>query len=199
MGHSTLIDVLGSIILGGYILLMIFRLDGTVTETTFMNGSELTVQQNLTTLVDILETDFRKIGYCADPEKLKDPTKTILSVNEHGIKYLTDVNRNGNVDTVEYYVGPASSLTTTPNPRDFLLYRSINQNSTLRFDIGLTKFDFLFFNSADDSIDFPITTPSEVYNIRLSVLLESSHAYDTMYTYAYWRQVRLAARNLRNR
>jgi len=199
MGNSTIIDVLGSVILGGYILLMIFRLESTVTETTFMNGSELSVQQNLTTLVEIMETDFRKIGFCADPQKIKDPTKAILSASEHGIKYLTDVNRNGNVDTVEYYVGPASTLTATPNPRDFLLYRSINHAQTLTFDMGLTKFDFLFFNSADDSIDFPITTPSEVFNIRLSVLLESSHAYDTMYTYAYWRQVRLAARNLRNR
>jgi len=178
---------------------MIFRLESTVTETTFMNGSELSVQQNLTTLVEIMETDFRKIGFCADPQKIKDPTKAILSASEHGIKYLPDVNRKGNVDTVEYYVGPASTLTATPNPRDFLLYRSINHAQTLTFDMGLTKFDFLFFNSADDSIDFPITTPSEVFNIRLSVLLESSHAYDTMYTYAYWRQVRLAARNLRNR
>jgi hypothetical protein len=192
-------DVLGSIVLGGYILLMIFRLNATVSETTFMNGSELAVQTNLTTLVDILESDFRKIGYCADPYKLTDPSKAIISVNEHGIKYLTDVNRSGNVDTLEYYVSSTSALTATPNPRDFLLYRRINHNPPLKFDIGLTKFDFLFFNSRDDSIAFPVATTGEIFNIRLSVLLESSHPYDTTYTYAYWRQVRLAARNMRNR
>ena len=67
MGYSTIIDVMGSIVLGGYLLLMIFRLDGTISESTYTNGSELTVQQNLTTLVDLIERDFRKIGYCADP------------------------------------------------------------------------------------------------------------------------------------
>jgi hypothetical protein len=199
MGNSTILDILGSIILGGYLLLMIFRLDGTVTETVFTNGSELTVQENLTTLVGLLEYDLRKIGYCADPLNMPDPSKSILSATEHGIKYLVDINRDGTVDTVEYYAGLASSLTSTPNPRDFIVYRTINHNQVMGYDMGITKFDFMYFDAQGDSIDFPITTPSEIYLIRLSVMVESSHAYDSTYSYAYWRQIRLAAQNLKSR
>lgn len=199
MGNSTIIDILGSIILGGYLLLMIFRLNGTISETVYTNGSELTVQENLTTLVGLLEYDLRKIGYCADANNVPDPSKSILSASEHAIQYITDLNRDGSVDTVDYYTGLASSLTATPNPRDMILYRTVNHQLSMAYDMGITSFDFTYFDAQGDSIDFPITTPSAIYLLRLSVMVESSHAYDSLYSYAYWRQIRLAARNLKNR
>ncbi len=199
MGNSTILDILGSIILGGYLLLMIFRLNGTVSETVFTSGSELTVQENLTTLVGLLEYDLRKIGYCADPYNIPDPSKSILTASDHSIEYLTDLNRDGSVDTVDYYTGLASSLTSTPNPRDMILYRVVNHRQVMGYDMGITKFDFMYFNAQGDSLNFPITTPSAIYLVRLSVMVESSHAYDSSYSYAYWRQIRLAARNLKNR
>ncbi len=199
MGNSTILDILGSIILGGYLLLMIFRLNGTVTETVFTNGSELTVQENLTTLVNMLEYDLRKIGYCADPYNMPDPSKAILAASAHSIRYLTDLRRDGSVDTVEYYTGLASSLTSTPNPRDRVLYRVVNNTQVMGFDMGIAKFDFMFFDAQGDSLEFPIPTPSAIYLVRLSIMVESSHAYDSSYSYAYWRQIRLAARNLKNR
>ena len=150
-------------------------------------------------IVDILERDFRKIGYCADPNNIPDPSKSILSATAHSISFIADLDKDGKVDTLEYYVGLPTSLTSTPNPRDMLLYRVVNHHQVQSIDIGLTKFDFLYFDAQQDSLDFPIATASAIYSIRLSILLESSHAYDSLYAYAYWRQLRLAAVNLKNR
>lgn len=199
MGNSTILDILGSIILGGYLLLMIFRLNGTVSETVFTSGSELTVQENLTTLVGLLEYDLRKIGYCADPYNMPDPSKSILAASAHSIRYISDLHRDGSVDTVEYYTGLASSLTSTPNPRDKVLYRVVNNTQVMGYDMGITNFEFMYFDAQGDSLDFPIPNASIIYLVRLSIMVESSHAYDSSYSYAYWRQIRLAARNLKNR
>lgn len=199
MGHSTIFDVISSIVIGGFLLLIITQLYGTVAENTYTNASELTVQENLVALVRIIENDFRKIGYCSDPVKIPDPSKSILTADEHSISFRTDVDNDGFVDTMKYLTGLPSGLTSTPNPKDKFLYRIVNNQPSQGISLGVVRFDFLYYNALGDSLSFPISNPNEIYAMRLSVLLESPYAYDTTYTYAYWRQLRLAARNLKNR
>lgn len=199
MGHSTIFDVISSIIIGGVLLIIITQLYGTVAENTYTNTSDLTVQENLVALVRIIENDFRKIGYCSDPSKIPDPSKSIITAHEHSISFRTDVDNDGVVDTLRYSTGLPSGLTSTPNTRDKFLYRVVNNQSSTGISLGVVKFDFLYYNAVGDSLSFPISNPNEIYAMRLSVLLESPYAYDTTYTYAYWRQLRLAARNLKNR
>jgi len=199
MGHSTIFDVISSIVIGGFLLIIITQLYGTVAENTYANTSDLTVQENLVALVRIIENDFRKIGYCSDPSKIPDPSKSILTADEHSISFRTDVENDGVVDTLRYSTGLPSGLTSTPNPRDKFLYRVVNNMSSTGISLGVVKFDFLYYNAIGDSLSFPISNPNEIYAMRLSMLLESPYAYDTTYTYAYWRQLRLAARNLKNR
>jgi type II secretory pathway component PulJ len=86
MGYSTLLDILGSIIIGGILLTIAFRLNGAATEKTYNNSGELSLQQNLSTIAQIIENDFRKIGYCADCNKLPDPSKAILSADTSKLK-----------------------------------------------------------------------------------------------------------------
>jgi len=199
MGQSTIFDVISSIVIGGFLLIIITQMYANVSENTYNNTNDLIVQENLVALVRIIETDFRKIGYCADPSKIPDPSKSILSADEHSISFKTDVDNDGIVDILRYSTGLPSGLTTTPNPRDRLIYRTVNGTASYGISLGVVIFDFMYFNAIGDSLSFPITNSNEIYAMRLSVLLESPFAYDTTYTYAYWRQLRLAARNLKNR
>jgi len=199
MGHSVIFDIIGSFIIAGFLMLMIINLDRTIVESTYTTTNDLMVQTNMTTLVRIIESDFRKIGFCASPDKIPDPSKSILQAGAHSIKFISDVDNNGAVDTVNYFVGDTSSCRSTPNPRDMMLYRKVNSQSAKPYNLGVTKFDFLYYDALTDSLTFPIAAPSSVYSMRLSILLESQYAYDTTFSYSYWRQLRLAARNLRNR
>jgi len=54
MGFSTLIDILGSTIMGGLLLLIVLRLNNTATEKTTNYGGELSLQQNLVTIAQIM-------------------------------------------------------------------------------------------------------------------------------------------------
>lgn len=199
MGFSVILDLLGSTIVGGILLMTLFRVNGTAVENNYTGNGELIAQQNLATIVQILETDFRRIGYCADWQKIPDPTLSILEVDSSMIKYLTDVDADGNVDTVKYYLGPTTELLSTANPRDRFLYRVVNDEKPVGVNLGVTGFKMEFFNTLGSKLSFPISNPGSIYSMQVDITVEDISAYNEQYSTAYWRQIRLAAKNLRNR
>ncbi|MBI3194387.1 MAG: hypothetical protein HYZ34_07990 [Ignavibacteriae bacterium] len=201
MGSSSLLDIIGSFIIGGMLILMIINLTGSISKMTYTYGMDMTVQKNMTTLVQMVESDFRKIGYCADPDGFPITAKSILEAGKHNISFLADINFDKTMDTVKYYIGEDEVLDYTSNPDDVPLYRVINNVNPSYFNLGTTQFDFLYYNALGDSMAFPITKDSlkGIFSIRLTVMLQSPAAYDSLYTYAYWRQLRLSSRNLLNR
>lgn len=199
MGTNVLLDILGSIIIGGILLTTLFRMSDRATESTYNKMGDLTIQQNIATVVSILEYDFRKIGYCADWKKIPDPAKSIIFADKDKIKYLTDVDRNGTVDTMSYYIGPPAELIYTANPRDRFLYRVVNNETPVKVNLGVTQFNLAYYNYNKDSISTPVAVPGEINTIQISVAVEDIEAYDQKYSQVFWRQLRLVARNLKNR
>lgn len=203
MGFSDILDLAGSILIGGLIMLILFRMNDAAVENVYNNGGELSLQQNLAITAKVLEDDFRKIGYCADWKKIPDPSKSILLADSNRIRFLTDVDKgsgpDGIVDTILYAVGPTSELSQTPNPRDRFLYRIVNSETPKGINLGVTQFKIIYFDALGDTINFPITVPSEVYTLEINLTVENTAGYNEKYSSAFWRQIRLVARNLKNR
>ncbi|MCI0706935.1 MAG: hypothetical protein L0Y80_05540 [Ignavibacteriae bacterium] len=213
MGSSTILDIITSVIISGFLLMTALRLNDQANETTILYHSNLTLQQNMTALTGILEHDFRRIGYCRDYKAIKDPADAIRLADTSRIRFWIDVNdeidgSNDDVDSVEYYIGPPSEMTATLNPRDRVLYRKVNNQTPQRLEMGVTQFQFKFFNALGDTLTFPIAEPREIHSMEISLQIESFAPFDVRYTASndtladfqmYWRQIRLAARNLRNR
>ncbi len=200
MGFSTLLDILGSMIIGAFLFVILLRMNDMATKNTYVYASESIVQQNLVTTITILENDFRKIGYCADWEKIADPGKAIVKADSSSVTFLTDVHPyDGNVDTVKYFLGDTTSLRVTPNPRDRMLYRVVNGETPGGSNLGITQFRITYFNSLGNVIATPVSIPGEIHSMQIDIKVESTAAYDNDYTTAYWRQIRLAAHNLANR
>ena len=205
MGFSTIIDIIGSSMIGGLLLLILLRLNDTAVANSYHYNGELIIQKNLVEVVKLLEFDLRKIGYCSDWEALPDPAQSILAVDSNSITYLTDLptttqpNGDGIVDTLSYYLGDASELSGTPNPNDRMLYRKVNSETPLGANLGVTKFDFIFYDTFGSEISFPITEPGEIQSMQIDFAIEDVYAFDNEYRRVFWRQIRLAARNLGNR
>ncbi|MCK5086686.1 MAG: hypothetical protein KAQ90_04150 [Melioribacteraceae bacterium] len=213
MGFSTLIDILGSIVIGGLLFMILLRLHEAAVANSFQYNGELIVQQNLVEVVKLLEHDFRKIGYCADWQAIPDPSKSIITADSNSISFLTDVNSDGTPDTLLYYLGPLSELEHTPNPRDRMLYRIVNGATPAGSNLGITQFELHFFDAFGTPIPFPIVVPGEINTMQINITVEDVAAYSTLqyneetgqielegnYSSVFWRQIRLAARNLGNR
>ena len=207
MGFSTLIDILGSTIIGALLLLILFRINDTAVENTFAFSGELMVQEGLVEAVSIIEHDFRKMGYCEKWENMPDPTSSIIYADENKISFLTDVPISANspgdgiIDTLHYFVGPTSELSNTDNPRDRLLYRVVNSNIPRGSNIGITLFKLTYFDSFGNKLPTPIygAATGAIHSLQIDLEVESVNGYNKKYPSVFWRQIRLAARNLRNR
>lgn len=199
MGFSTLLDILGSTIAGGMLLMILFRLNDAAVQNSYNYTADLIVQQNLVEVITLLEYDFKKIGYCKDWTKIPDPSKAIISADSTSIRFLTDVDNDGNVDTMRYFVGSPNDLPDTPNPRDRMLFRVVNHATPASANLGVTQFNLKYYNALQQQINFPITNFSQIQTIQLNITVESSYSYANDYSKVFWRQIRLSAKNLRNR
>jgi len=206
MGFSSLIDIVGSIIIGGFLLILLWRIDDAAIQSTYNNTQELILQENLATSAMILENDFRRIGYCKN-YSLIATTDAIISATDTSISFKTDVNDAGVVNTLNYYVGPSSELASTPNPRDRFLYRVVDSETPVGVNLGITQFKLVYFDQLGDTIPFPITDPTLIASMEINIAVENVIGYGgsseeeeaNKYSSAFWRQIRLAAKNLQNR
>ncbi|MFC2139934.1 PilW family protein [Bacteroidota bacterium] len=206
MGSSTLLDILGSMVIGGMLLLIIFRMHDANVENIYTNSAELIVQQDLTAIVELIEYDFRKIGYCKNYYKIPNPAAAIIHADTSRISFLTDVAEpptypqgDGIIDTLSYYLGPTSELSITPNPDDKLLYRVLNNDTPAGSNLGVTFFYIIYFNALGAILPTPVQNPGEIARMEIAVQVENVAAYDEKYSTIFWRQIRLVARNLNNR
>ena len=222
MGAATILDILGSTIVGGLLLFILFNMNNNATQNTYNFSGELILQQNLVTTVEVLEYDFRKIGYCEDPTVLPFPEKdAILRADTSNIIFLTDLmeppydnpHGDGILDTIQYFLSP-DDIPGTPNPNDRMLYRVVN-GVTKGVNLGITGFRIRYYK--DSSIatggttlaeiqpgDLPKVwvagTPTGITAMQIDIRVENTAAYDAgnnPYRSAFWRQIRLSSRNIK--
>lgn len=206
MGTSTILDIISSTIVAGLLFIMALRLNMQANETSAIYHSNLILQQNMTTLVGIVEHDFRRIGYCYDYTQIPEPSLAIRKADTSEFRFRTDIDNDGNVDSVQYYLGELD--TTTYNPNDRILYRQVNNSAAQPMNMGVVSFRLRYLNVEGDTLTCPVPDPREVYSIEINLSVESPAPFQTEYTQEsaaqadfqqFWRQLRLAARNLRNR
>jgi type II secretory pathway component PulJ len=211
MGFNTLIDILGSTIIGGLLLLILFRMNDGAINNNFTYSGERIVQQNLVEIVRLLEHDFRKIGYCYDWKKITDQSLVILKATPTRITFLTDFVTQANpygdgvIDTLTYFLGTTSTLSATPNPNDKLLYRLENNTNKIATanvggsNLGVTEFNLTYFDAVGAVItSMPSSPPLGIASIQIDLAVENPAAYAQNYDLerkVIWRQIRLASRN----
>jgi len=215
MGFSTLLDILGSTIIGGLLLMILLRMNDTAVQNNYDFNGEKIVQQNLVELVKLLEYDFRKIGYCADYEKIPDPAKAIIQANDTSITFLTDIVTSvgtygdGVVDTLRYFTSSTAQLSSTPNPNDRILYRKVNNEPLKGSNMGVTQFKLTYFDALGNTIPDDtlagrkaVNLPLGIVSMQIDITLENPYAYGNDYAVdkkVIWRQIRLVARNFTTR
>lgn len=217
MGSQTILDLIASTMVFSTLLLISLRLNGSTMENVQAFREDIIVQQDLVAVSDLLEYDFRKIGYCKDFTVITTPTLAIRYADTSRIRFWTDFplaksgsgyDGDGTLDSLTYYVGPTSELADTPNPHDRLLYRVENNNTPVGVNMGVTQFQIQYFDALKNKLTTPVDSCQKIQYLQITIQVEhpvkwtkyyNTATYDTVYQSAYWRQVRLVAKNLNNR
>jgi hypothetical protein len=173
---STLLDMVGSFVIGGMLLMMILNVNANYSEQTTENQLQLIVQENLAELVSEIEFDFRKIGY-----HVNNPALAITQADTSSITFWGDVDNNGTVDQVRYWLGPLGEVYGTVNPRDRMFHRSVN-GQTISSSLGVVNFRLRFYDVGGASTN----NLTLVKRIDYYLLVENAFPVDTVYARAAW-------------
>lgn len=121
---GNLMEIIGSTAIGGFIILMIMQFNSNLVDDLQDSLYYLTTQYHSVTATQIIEYDFYKIGF-------RDTTSnTILSAKIDEVKFLADLENDGSLETICYYLGDSKNVKHTTNPNDKPLYREINEDKT---------------------------------------------------------------------
>jgi hypothetical protein len=220
---ASVIDIIIAFALGGILLVIIFNAnDIASTQASVLNGDML-VQEMLVSITQILEGEFRNMGY-----SVPIGADVILHARDTSITFLSDVNADGTIDTVRYYLGPLTDLQATQNDSDRLLYRKLNSRPA--FSIGaVTRFSMKYYGQSQIDTMVPprpgqpnwivhrpsgvvVENPFDHREIKvIELMLEVQNPYavykraddptvgtsSALYSSSMWRQTRLASQNLR--
>lgn len=195
MGFSTMIDILGAAIIGGLLLINLLRLNENIYQVDNATGHDVNLQVEVVNVADIIESDFNKIGYCSDPNNITDDPKVTFA-DTSSIKFLFDEDKDGDYDEIYYYVSGTDALADTPNPRDRILYRKVNNGYPFVLSNNITEFQLQYFDALKDTLYAPLVSPSLASYIKIAFRVEDPFAYDQKYVEAFWRRLTVTSKNL---
>jgi len=209
---QVVIDLIASTVIFGWLFLIALTTKTANNEDLQVNQGELLCQENLVELTKLLEYDFRKIGYCKEPDKLPNPALAILQADSSKIKFLTDLDLDGsgpdgNLDSLYYYLGPAGTMPNNPNTR--ILYRVVNNQPAYGSNLGVTSFRLTYYNQFNDTIATPVPAAKlqTIYSVQISLsvqnvvanALQETAPINQQFQTAFYMQRRLAVVNYMNR
>ena len=194
---SVMLDLIGSVVIATFVILMGLRLNQSISGSSDASKADLNVQESLVDIVRNIEYDFRKIGY-----NVPDPQAAIVIADSNRIRFLADMNRDGSIDTVTWWV--TSAIGGFPNPNIRKVYRQVNNQPAVGAALGVTQFSLKYLNQDGGTAAFL----SQIWIIEMTLKVESPYkvqdqiitdqSYQDMgYAAAFWRQTRLASRNIK--
>ena len=181
---NIILDILGSVVIGGILLLMMLNAEVYQSNTRFASDSELQMQQNAKTLADILSYDLRKIGY-----EYKD--NPFIAADSEWISFYADMDRDGSADQVTYFLSDPSYAKSTTNPNDRVLFRVVNNDTIAGPSLGLTKLKFSYLDEfAHQTLDY-----YKIRYVKAELWIESLEPVNNEYLFTYW-ELTISPRNL---
>ncbi|MDP2362227.1 MAG: hypothetical protein Q8M94_00505, partial [Ignavibacteria bacterium] len=136
----------------------------------------------------VIERDFSLLGYVRDVNQVGF-NRNIFSGDSTSISFRSDIDNNGVIDTISYFISDTSALSHTPNPRDMILYRKINSDFPFVLANNITRFRLTYLNSILGEVNPPIVLTTAVNYIRIEIRIEDPYAFDNKYSEAIWRRI----------
>jgi hypothetical protein len=195
MGYSTILDILGAAIIGGILLINLLNANGNLLENESIYNHDKNLQVDLVIAATIIERDFNLLGYVANLEQV-GYNQNIFNGAENTITFRSDIDNNGVIDTITYSISDTSALSNTPNPRDRLLYRRLNNDIPFVLANNITRFRLTYLDTQMNEVSPPIGLTTAVNYIRIEIRIEDPYAFDNKYSEAIWRRITVSTNNV---
>ncbi len=133
----TALDIVGSLFLFGIFALNVFNLNGVLLDSTVEANVWVIAQSDRNSISETLDHDFLKVGYRKGGVKIDT-----IQCSGSAVAWYGDVDRNGTLDTVSYYLRADDSTR---------LERRFN-GSAMTVRTGVTRFTVTYQDSVGNTI-----------------------------------------------
>ncbi len=180
-----LIDHVSSLLYFAFFLMATIALQHGMTASLNKCRMEIDEQLDMVQTVKILDQDFHKLGYGTSA-----PNFMVGNVDSMEVKFFSDIDNNGIVDSIHYYLGDVTELSSTDNPNDRILYRKLNSDAATQVIPGVTDFQLSYVDTSGSVIPYAnLTTVTGVNNVRavrVRIKLESAFMMEDSYAGTSW-------------
>ena len=185
---GVMIDIIGSTIIRGVIVLVILNLNVSLNNALSQKTVRAALKQKTVVPAQILTDDIRLAGFN------QAAPKTFAVADTSEIKFLADLNNDGSTDIVRYYLGAAPTGSTHR-----VLYRQLNNGASFELARDVISLKFTYYNSLAGTITphasgWPPT--ANIKSISIKLVIEANAqttegigtGNTASYERAYWEQ-----------
>jgi hypothetical protein len=179
---SDWLDIVGSIVIGGIVILILTNINISNSAAAADNLSAGVMQRGLTSVADLIEHDFYKVGY-------RNPGSNIVIADSNGIKFYADIDNDGVPDEINYFRSNAESFAETSNPNDYEVTREKN-NEIPATSIPVVDFKLTYYDSLGQKIDYALLSSQperdKIKTLRIRIKCESADMINDNYEAVEW-------------
>ncbi len=192
-----MMDIILSIIFGGMFFICMMNAGDVAYENRQEAHSTMIVQEQLTSVIQLLEGEFRNAGCGLPPAK-----PTVLKADTSAITFIGDLDgASAYPDTITYTLGSTAALASTANELDRPLFRQVNHGQVMMVGV-LTVLQFRYFSVSGAELPCPVPVDRlpEIKTIEVSAETQSpggvqTQGGKTIFPASMWQQTRLSSRN----
>ena len=133
---QAFIDYLGSTFFFGIFVLAFITLTWSISSSINRLNTDVIEQKDMVQFVMVLDRDFNRMGY-----RNASPDFTAGALDSTQIRFYADIDNNGLIDTLHYFLGATTDLSTTSNPND-RIQAWVEATSSRDFPNGKSKRTF---------------------------------------------------------
>lgn len=182
---QTILELLGANIIGGMIMLIGITLNMQINNAARDIFEDTFHLRNSITAFQVIDYDIHKAGIGVVGEKIE-------IADSNAFKFKSDLNNNGSIVSVHYYVSSDTVMSASSNPNDRHMLRRINNNSP-NLVATITRLNFVYFDSIGNRISYDSLTIADnrekVRSIRVYVRAEAPEKIDDIYKPVEWRTI----------
>jgi len=176
---NSLLDVIGSSIIGGIMYLLLFQVNSQISMTSIEILQSTFSSRNTVDAVTVLEYDLNKLGYRVAGD-------FITAAEENKIEFWSDIKNEDSTVKVLYFLGDSTEVSGTINPNDRPLYRRVADGDTQMVSV-VRDFKITYLDSAYNKISYASlnnqTNRNKISGTRVYLRIESSQPSEGIYPY----------------
>ncbi|OGU29175.1 MAG: hypothetical protein A2X67_15025 [Ignavibacteria bacterium GWA2_55_11] len=158
---GAILDIIGSYVFKAAMVGIILATSISLNDVMVEKGQVTNLEKNLNVAMSVLEWDLRNIGY-------NYITSAILVAQSNELQYYADVDNNGSIETVRYYLTAVSTTLAGEPVTRYELVRTVNGvgNTTVQRIVSL---EFSYQDASGNAT----TVPSSVRGIKVNITVDS--------------------------